>query len=177
MEIPLKSDGRPDISKLLENIEKQLISSVKANVYEMPKFIPKRIEPESLESPQHSEWLKYLNYHWNDWSLPVAFESHRALFGRIIVKFKNLFQRFLRLTLDSYFKKELKYQENLVRHLNQTAKYIDDRDANIFWSLNDKIDSEVSAVNTRTDEIFDRLANEVLHLKEKVAELEKQKVV
>lgn len=174
MEIPLRPNGKPDVEKLLEAIEKDVTESIKQNGYQMPRFIPSKIE---LEPPQLSEWLKYINLHWNDWSIPVQFSSHRPVLGKIIIKFKNVFQRMVRFVLDPYFQKELQYQEHLVRHLNHASKYIDDRDSNIFWNLNNKIDTEVAAVNQRTDEIFEQLADEILSLKEKIKELEQKKVV
>ena len=175
MEIPLKPDGRPDIDKLIAKIEKEATDSIKSNGYTMPRYFPVKVSMDPQQSPQHSEFLSYLNYHWNDWFRLVSFQSHRKFIGNFIKRIKNFIQGVVNAIFHEYFQKEISYHENLVRYLNQSSKYIDDRDAQIFWSLNDKVDQEVQAVNTRTDELFDRLACEILELKEKVARLESEK--
>lgn len=175
MEIPLKPDGRPDIEKLLARIEKEATDSIETNGYSMPRYFPVKASLDPLQSPQYSEFLSYLNHHWNDWFCLVVFESHRKFIGSLIKRVKNFIQGVVNAIFHQYFQKEISYQENLVRYLNQSAKYLDDRDSQVFWSLNEKIDQEVQAVNTRSDELFDRLACEVLALKEKLERLESEK--
>lgn len=175
MEIPLTPDGRPDVEKLIAKIEKEATDSINANGYSMPRYFPVKASIDPQESPQYSAYLSYLNHHWNDWFHLVGFQSHRKFIGPIILKAKNFIQGVVNVIFHDYLQKEISYQENLVRYLNQSSKYVDERDAQIFWSLNEKVDSEVKAVNTRTDELFDRLACEILELKEKIARLESEK--
>ena len=48
MEIPLKSDGRPDIEKLMAQIEQDVSASIKQSGYSMPRFIPAKAKLDSL---------------------------------------------------------------------------------------------------------------------------------
>ena len=172
MEIPLKKDGKPDIDKLMHLIQADVEQSVKENGYSMPKFIPKRVEQEDLESIKSCESLKYLNHNWNDWSITPRFSSHRKIIGPIVSFLKKLINRVFKNNLSGYFKKELKFQENLVMHLNNSSKYIDDSQSKIFWALIDKVDTDVKMVNQRNDELFSNLIDEIDNLKQRISNLE-----
>jgi len=172
MEIPVKSNGKPDIEKLMQLIQADVERSVKENGYTMPKFISKKVESAELESIKSCESLKYLNHNWNDWSVTPNFNSHRKGIGPVISKFKTLFNRLIKNNLKGYFEKELTYQKNLVRHLNNSSKYIDESHSKIFWSLIEKIDTDIEMVNQRNDELFSSLIDEIDNLKQKLSKLE-----
>jgi len=118
------------------------------------------------------ESLKYLNHNWNDWSITPKFSSHRKVIGPVVSTLKKLINKVFKNNLNGYFKKELAFQENLVRHLNNSSKYVDDSQSKIFWSLIDKVDTDIKMVNQRNDELFSNLIDEMDNLKQRIVELE-----
>lgn len=106
-----------------------------------------------------SEDLRYLNEHWHDWNSPTEISSHRKIIGPIIVRLKKfiadiIWNSFLR----GYIERERQFQMRLVRFLNQSTRYIDEKDKAHFIDLASKIDSDISATNERMDLLY----NEVL---------------
>lgn len=172
MEIPLKSNGKPDIEKLMLAIEQDVQDSVEQSGYVMPKFIPKKIEQSMEDSIKSCESLKYLNHNWNDWSVAPEFSSHRKYSGKIITLVKKFLNRIFKNNFKTYFDKELQFQENLVRHLNKSSEYIEQSNSKMFWSLVEKIDNDVKMVNERNDEIFTKLVDEINNLKQRISKLE-----
>jgi len=121
-------------------------------------------DPESGTAPRsgavlHSEELRYLN---TNYAYPTRLNldgitSHRpGLIGRLIVSFKR---RVIRILWDSlfkeYFSAEREYQANLVRFLNDMARYVDGRDTANFWELIRKIDYEIARAMERIERIND----------------------
>jgi SAM-dependent methyltransferase len=102
---------------------------------------------------QFAEELQYLNQHWLDWQASAEISSHRKFIGRLICRAKRfVVDTVYANILQGYFERERQYQMNLVRFLNSTARYIDERDASIFWQLIRKIDHELAETNRRIDE-------------------------
>ena len=113
----------------------------------------------------YSEELNYLNAAWNNWTQREDYTSHRPFLGRLIIRFKRTVFDFLTGSVfRRYFEREREFQMNLVRQLNAMARYIDARDAEIFWQLTEKIDSDVAAMNDRTDQLFDAAASELVRV-------------
>jgi len=92
-----------------------------------------------------SEDLRYLNTEYSypfraDPNLSVV--THRSgPLGKIIVRIKKILIALIWQPIRDQLLSQMKqYQEHQVRYLNQTARYIDERDAAIFWELVKKID-------------------------------------
>ncbi|MCB0328175.1 MAG: class I SAM-dependent methyltransferase [Bdellovibrionales bacterium] len=82
--------------------------------------------------------------------------SHRpGIIGKIISKFKRKLHSYLFFYLDRYIGSQRDFQINLVRHLNDSAKYIDGRDMSNFWELIRKIDYDVQKALDRIERIND----------------------
>ncbi|MBL7661485.1 class I SAM-dependent methyltransferase [bacterium] len=121
-----------------------------------------------------SEELNYLNSHWHDWAVPSEISSHRPIIGRLIVKFKKFFVNMIWNTvLGEYFERERKFQSNLVRFLNQTARYIDARDTDVWTRIIQKIDRDV---NQLLREDLERLHGEMRSLGRELVRTESLRV-
>lgn len=118
-------------------------------------------KPSHSDAPVHSEELSYLNAHWSDWSQSPSITSHRKFFGPIIVKLKSkLVHLFWKYLLKDYFERERQFQMNLVRYLNNQAKYNDKRFGDLFWDVIKKVDADVEGLNERIDLANDNLSIE-----------------
>lgn len=99
---------------------------------------------------QQSENLRYLNvnYAFETKLSPNSIVTHRNGFmGKLIVKLKRKFALFLRNSLFSeYLSGERLFIEHLVRHLNETGRYIDARDENMEQLLRRLDDEKVNAI-------------------------------
>lgn len=99
---------------------------------------------------QQSENLRYLNvnYAFETKLSPNAIVTHRKGFlGTLIVKLKRKFALFLRNGMFSeYLIGERLFIEHLVRHLNDTGRYIDARDENMEQLLRRLDDEKVNAI-------------------------------
>ncbi|MCB0360957.1 MAG: hypothetical protein KDD44_15015, partial [Bdellovibrionales bacterium] len=119
----------------------------------------------------YSEELNYLNAHWHDWSAAAEITSHRRFIGPLIVRAKRFFvdwvQKYL---LKGYFERERQFQMNLVRLLNDTVRYVDRRDAEIFWQLIKKIDADVASLNERMDRLHDESAGSLMTVERRVVQ-------
>ncbi len=104
----------------------------------------------------HSEELNSMNAEWHNWVQPVSPESHRKFIGPVIVRIKQfIVDAVWHYMLPGYFEREKRFNMNLVRHLNAVARYIDVRDAEVFWQIVKKLDSDNSALTERVDRLFD----------------------
>jgi len=139
--------------RIRTEVEKEIEGSGK----KMPKYLPpqEKLSDGSLQPILYSEELNYLNAHWNEWSEAEEFTSHRPIVGKFIVRLKRKLRSFLvESLLKGYFERERAFQMNLVRHLNSTARYVDARDAEIFWQLVGKVDNDITSMNERSDRLF-----------------------
>lgn len=124
-----------------------------------PQFSQGKIQPLIC-----AEELNFLNANWQGWISKTDITSHRPIIGPVIVTVKKLLRNFIWNSLfKEYFERERQFQMKLVRFLNTTARYIDARDAEVFWNTNHKLDLDTRAINERMDILFDslqaRLAN------------------
>jgi len=156
----------------LESIKKSLRDELSS--MDAPKIAPRPLGPMQVgaeASPViYSDELNYLNAHWGDWAEPSHFTSHRPIIGRFLVRVKRKLQNFLLGSLfKDYLEKEKCFSMNLVRFCNETARYIDSRDKQIFWQLVTKLDREVKNLEMRGDSLIMALVDEV-----RSAEVEQQ---
>lgn len=146
-----------DVEALMSRIRARVKEDLENNPPELPRYTPpkSKLTQPSDRAVLYAPELNYLNTHWNDWSLPQEIVSHRKLVGRAIVWMKRRLQSFLWNSLfKDYFEREREYQMNLVRYLNAVARYIDERDAELFWQLNTKLDNDIAALCERGDRLF-----------------------
>ena len=124
----------------------------------------------------HSKELRYINEnHAYPFGARVAIDnlkSHRpGLIGSFVTKIKR---KVLSILWDSflsgYFEQEKEYQSNLVRLLNQFAKYVDDRDGSNFWEIIKKIDYDVQKCTTRIDRAIDEFNGNLYSTEKRISE-------
>jgi SAM-dependent methyltransferase len=101
---------------------------------------------------QHAENLRFLNvnYPFETQLSGAEISSHRkGLIGRVVVLFKRKLTSFLRNSIFArYLVAERQFVEHLVRHLNDTGRYIDARDEAVTKELellSRRIDDEKTA--------------------------------
>ena len=160
MDVNHQNESTPNVEAIMARIRKDAKEFVAESGRKPIKVQPRAAsEHGGKHSPvQYSEELNYLNAHWSDWAEATQITSHRKIVGPIIVRIKRFFVDLVwNYLLKGYFERERQFQMHLVRFLNQTAKYVDDRDAEIFWELVNKIDSDISGLNERVDRIYDEI--------------------
>ena len=148
------SQEKIDVQALMAKIREDIKSEADKLDGSAPSYIPQS-QSSSSETPLlYSEELNYLNEHWNNLSHQTEITSHRPVVGPIIVKAKKfLVNSIWNFVLRDYFERERNFQMNLVKHLNNSARYIDDRIEKIFWQLVDKMDQDVKGLNQRVDKL------------------------
>lgn len=173
--LPLLNDGKVDIPALLRNIREEVEQENSGFDLPMAQYVPpkERLVVTDGISPLLSDELQYLNEHWNDWCAPIEpFVSHRPIIGKYIVRAKEFVRE---LVLDKmfkeYFHRERVYTHNIVRLFNRIAHHFDARENNLFWQVINKVDSDVAAVNRRTDQLVELLASEIRSLRRENREL------
>lgn len=156
-----------DVEAIMERIRAQVKQGLAGKKPRVPKFSsPAAQLMEGGASPiLYSDELNYLNANWNTWTAEQEFTSHRPVIGPLIARVKKAFRDFLwQGILKNYFDAERQYQMQLVRHLNASARYIDARDAELFWQIMRKLDNDVKALNDRMDLLFDQASAAVAAL-------------
>lgn len=155
--------ARPDVRELMAEIRQKVKKSVGENRDVRLPFVPHKADDSGGARKAgeilHSEELRYLNQH-HHYPLssyrPDLITSHRLGLGKLIVKAKRKILHFLWQGLfKPYFDAEREYQSHLVRLLNDLTKYIDSRDAFIFWDLIKKIDYDVNRSLEKIESIAD----------------------
>lgn len=126
-----------DITALMAEIRERIKADVERNRDARQALSPlagKFVDERGIKygDLQHAENLRFLNinYLFETRLSPAAVSTHRrGLLGRIIVAAKRKIIRFLREgILADYLSAERMFVEHLVRHLNETGRYIDARD-------------------------------------------------
>lgn len=153
---------RPDITKVMAEIRERIAADVEAYKDTRPQFEFKEVSGSTGQRKAGellaSEELRYLNQHYAlGPTLDLnAITSHRpGIIGKAIVKAKRKFLSLVWDLLKGYFAAEREFNANLVRYLNESSKYIDDRDASNFWELIRKIDVDVTRALERIERIND----------------------
>ena len=146
-----------DISMVLNNIKKEAIDALKD---EKPMTIPVELcsakkTDNTVKPILYSEELNFLNANWANVNPVMTLSSHRSLVGPWIIRIKRWVINFFWNNLFcSYFEHEREFNMHLVRHLNDSARYIDARDKEIFWQIIQKLDNEVKTLTDRIDYLF-----------------------
>ncbi len=167
-----------DVRMLMVDIRERVKKKVgEAHDTRLP-FAPQQTDsnkgPRKAGEILHSEELRYLNQN-HAYSLsalrPEAIVSHRPIVGKLIVKVKRKILNFLWDGLfKPYFQSEKEFQSNLVRLLNNFAKYTDERDAFIFWDLIKKIDYDINKSLQRIERINDEQAATLINAEKRINE-------
>jgi hypothetical protein len=149
--------GVPDVEAIMARIREEVRRSSREDQANYPKYVPPAAEDRRPgKGLIEFEELSYLNAHWNDWSNSEELRSHRRLIGPLIVKAKQFILNVVwEHILKGYLDREKQFQMHLVRYLNESARYIDRRDSEIFWQVVQKADNDVSGLNERMDRLFD----------------------
>ncbi len=151
------------LSSVFQDIKKSLKESLETeDTIKIAPYAPHVKESSVPPSPViYSDELRYLNMHWGDWASPGDFSSHRAVLGRWIILFKRKLQKFIFEGLcKDYYEREKAFMSNLVRFCNATARYVDERDKNVFWDLIRKLDNEIQHSDLRNDTLFVSMLDE-----------------
>ncbi|MDZ4785912.1 MAG: methyltransferase domain-containing protein [bacterium] len=158
-----KHNAQIDVRALMAEIRASVINKISDAKDSRLPFIPEKPDVNRGERKAgellHSEELRYINQN-HAYALsalrPDSIKSHRPIIGKIIVKIKRkILSFFWEGLFKGYFQAEKEFQSNLVRYLNDVAKYVDDRDAFIFWELIRKIDYDVNKAIERIERIND----------------------
>jgi O-antigen chain-terminating methyltransferase len=169
----------PDVRSLMSEIREKVKKAVGDNQDTRLPFIPKKSDENAAERKAgellHSEELRFLNqnHHYPLSSFrPDLITSHRPGIGKIIVKIKRkILSYFWQGLFKPYFEAEREYQSHLVRLLNDMTKYIDSRDAFIFWDLIKKIDYDVNKALERIESIADTNSAALMSTERRVTDL------
>lgn len=152
----------PDIRAIMARIREEIKADIDEN-----RDKPKRFEGKPADANVgnrkageivNSEELRFLNanYAFGPNLNLDSITSHRpGIIGRIIVKVKRKLLAVIWDLLKDYFTSEREFHANLVRHLNDSSRYVDDRDASNFWELIKKIDYDVTKALERIERISD----------------------
>ncbi|MCB0322933.1 MAG: hypothetical protein KDD69_05145, partial [Bdellovibrionales bacterium] len=153
-----KSSETPDVEAIMARIRAQVKAELEQSGARTDRYIPP--SPKTFEGKSspilYSDELNYLNANWSNWLEGAEFTSHRPVIGAIILKCKRALRRLLVDSLfREYFERERRFHMELVKQLNATARYVDSRDAELFWQLVQKVDNDIAGINERTDRLFD----------------------
>ena len=142
----LKGEDTPkiDIANLMAEIRERIKADMERHRDERISVSPlagKFVDSKGIKygDLQHAENLRYLNtkYAFETALTPDSVVTHRRGFiGRLIVAFKRKCIGFIRNSvLAKYIESERGFVEHLVRHLNDTGRYIDARDERVSRDL------------------------------------------
>ena len=149
------SDPIPDVEAIMAQIRAEVRRAVSEDRANYPQYFPPAVEKKPGSGLVEFEELRYLNSHWNDWSSSEQLTSHRRFIGPFIVRAKQFILNVVwEHILKGYLDREKQFQMHLVRYLNESARYIDKKDYDIFWQLVQKMDNDVEGLNDRMDRLF-----------------------
>jgi O-antigen chain-terminating methyltransferase len=161
-----------DVDRVMSRIRQEAKTAIAAADI-APRRIAKRPSSDAAANQQsvlYSEELNYLNANWHNWNPATEITSHRPIVGKLIVKLKRFFVDLVwNYLLKGYFERERNFQMHLVKYLNANARYIDSRNADLFWQLIDKVDNDIASANERIDQLFDHAETRMQHLERETA--------
>mgnify|MGYP005698251219 CR=1 FL=1 len=164
--------GQANVQEIMKRIRKEAREELSKEPISLAPKPRKRPAGEPLFT---SESFRYINEHWHDWKCDAKISSHRKFLGIFIVAAKRFYAFSLwKLFFGSYIQREKQFQMHLVRFLNETVSYIDEKDGEHFGRLVDKVDDDVSAVNERTDTLYNEVLATAHELETKLRRLEKK---
>ena len=147
------SEQVPDIAAIMAEIRQDVKRSLRQE-----KTTSQQEEDLIAGDLRNSEELRYLNgnYSFGNKLNPDTITSHRPWpIGPTIVFFKKQFLKVAWHFFQDYFSAEREYNMNLLRFLNQTSKYVDERDAANFWHLISKVENELTTAKDKIDRVSD----------------------
>ncbi len=133
-----------DIAALMADIRQRIMSDMERNRDQRISISPlagKFVDARGIKygDLQHAENLRYLNTHYpfeTKLSGAAIVTHRRGPLGKLVVLFKRKLTGFLRKSIFAdYLASERGFVEHLVRHLNDTGRYIDARDERISKEL------------------------------------------
>ncbi|RMD88121.1 MAG: class I SAM-dependent methyltransferase [Candidatus Dadabacteria bacterium] len=176
METAEKREKSPkvDVASVMEEIRKEILEARKSEK-DLP-FTPLKTDFDGKEQKAgkllNSEELRFLNRHHSyplESYCPEELSSHRPLLGRLIVRLKRKFMAFLwDGVLKRYFESEREFNASLVRYLNEVSKYVDARDAFIFWELIRKLDVDITKALERIERVGDERLGDIVSSEKKI---------
>jgi 2-polyprenyl-3-methyl-5-hydroxy-6-metoxy-1,4-benzoquinol methylase len=146
-----------DIAALMADIRKRITSDMEQHRDARAAISPlagKFVDARGIKygDLQHAENLRYLNTHYpfeTKLSGAEVVTHRRGPLGKLVVLFKRKFSGFLRNSIFAqYLSAERGFVEHLVRHLNDTGRYIDARDERVSKELEtmmQRVDDEKTA--------------------------------
>lgn len=163
------------IDTLMEEIRQKVKDEVSRNGSDRNvEFKPSEVKVKA-GALLHSQDLRAINqmYTYGAQFDESTIQSHRKGFiGRALVSLKRkLFRKLWDGLLRDYMNKEREFQASVVRFLNETARYVDARDSEIFWGLNHKVDVDVTKSVERADRLYDDFQGSLVTLKSELLEL------
>lgn len=167
-----------NIDELMARIKQEVRAELGDAQQRFPRSASKlnQFEKGELSPVLYAEELNYLNANWRPWAVRPELSTHRGFIGRQALKAKEYV---LHLVWDiffaEYFRREEEYQRQLVQYLNKVARYIDARDAELFWQLVEKADSDIELVNDKGDRLYDELAVTMQRLESRLDAIEAKK--
>ncbi len=179
-----KTNEKPDVEAIMAEIRKRVKDDANTRAKDGKSVVAHYRSPAAnanngeISPLLYSEELNYLNANWDFNQGEEEVTSHRPIIGPVIVKVKRLLSGFIRNSvLKRYTEKEKTFHAELVRHLNQTARYVDARDRTLFWQLVDKLDNDVKALNLRSDRLYETHSastdKRIYELEKRISKLEK----
>lgn len=152
------SGSKPDIESIMSDIRARIHADVEPDSGRITSYSPKAEGPfpQSIRPLLYSDELNYLNANWGKWGSLGEITSHRKYIGPVIVAAKKALRKVIwHAFLKDYLEAERHYHSHLLRYLNETARYIDARDSEIFWQIVHKVDNDILGMNERADRLYD----------------------
>lgn len=149
------------LDDLYLELEEKIKNEIGSNGKKLPKFNPFKVNLNNdMEEGAliRSELLENIN---KGYLYPTLCDFNqvttpkKGLIGKVIILVKKRIYKFVVGILSNYLKAEKQHELNIVRFLNETVKYIDKRDSDVFFNLIRKIDQDVISLNRRIEEAFD----------------------
>ena len=167
-ETPNSLEITPDVVNIMKNIREKVIKESEGKIdiskgfkFKQPNFNASANSGEPIQKAgflQASEDLRFLN---RNYVIPKSpdishITSHRpGIIGKIIVYAKRKSLRYIWNLFNFYFSHTQEYNIHQVRFLNDISRYVDFRDANLFWELIGKVDTEVTKLSDKIDRFQD----------------------
>ena len=167
---------KPNIEQIMARIRSKVEQELANGAQTVPRFHAGGAQFQNGQSSSvlYSDELNYLNANWQNYNPAEDLSSHRFFIGPIIVRLKkSIINFFWNNLFKSHFAREQEFKMNLVRFLNSQTRYIDSRNAEIFWQLVEKIDNDTEALNERCDLLFDEAHARLQTFEETVNEVKK----
>ena len=154
------STAGPDVDAIMARIKAEVkaeLGDVRAR-FPRPAAAAMNTSDHSTSPVLYAEELDFMNAEWRGWPVRPKITTHRKYIGAAFVRVKEYLVHLVwDIMFKDYFQREERFHRQLVRYLNKNARYIDARDAEVFWQLVQKVDSDISAINDKCDRLHDEV--------------------